>query len=148
MITWLVALAFASTAPVPSNLHNGQFSNRTAGWQIDNQPTDDRFSASNGHARLHAPSESPTGSMTIAIQKVDAKRWRGRTVELAARVRLRSGAAGIRFAAAHDEPTRRLVRAISPAGSLRSDGKWHVVRVHGRIADDADYLNVGLYGAG
>ena len=148
MISWLVALAAVSAPPNLQRLPNGDFSQGVAGWQIDHEGTDDRFSASNGHARLHTSAASPAGSMAIAIQKVDATTWRGRTVELTASVRLREGVAGIRFAAAHDQPTRRLVRVISPANAVPVDGKWHLVRVHGRIGADADYLNVGLYGVG
>jgi carboxyl-terminal processing protease len=148
MITWLVALGLASAPSVSESLSNGDFKNGVAGWQVDAADEQVRFSVSQGHARLHTPSGSSAGSMTIAIQKVDAISWRGRTVQLTARVRILSGAAGIRFAAVHDQPTRRLVRVISPAGTLKPDGKWHIVRVHGRIGADADYLNTGLYVVG
>lgn len=145
MINWLAAMAVASTPAIYPNLYNGQFSHGTAGWEVDQGYP---FSSSKGHARLLAPSGTPVGSMAIALQKVDAKPWRGKTIELIAKVRLRAGAAGIRFVAVHSEPTRRLVRVISPASSVLPDGKWHVLRVHGRVGEDADYFNIGLFGAG
>src|SRR5690348_13668475 len=148
MMAWFVTLALALTPAISSNLQNGDFSHRVAGWQIDNKPTDERFSAVSGHAALHLPSDAPAGAMVIAIQKVDGLTLRGKSVELTARVRIHRGSAGIRFAAVHDNPTRRLVRVISPAGAIPADGRWHLVQVHGRIGVDADYLNVGLYGVG
>ena len=148
MIAWFVALALASAQGGFPNLQNGDFSRGAAGWELDHKPTDDSFSASDGHAVLRLPNDLPAGTMVIAIQKVDAEPLRGKSVELTAKVRVHQGAAGIRFAAVHANPVRRLVRVISPAGSIPDDGKWHAVRVHGRIAADADYLSLGLYGVG
>lgn len=148
MIVRLVALALASAPTGSSNLRNGDFGHGTEGWQIDNKSVDERFSASNGRAQLRLSSGTPAGTMVIAIQKVDAEALRGKSVELTAKVRLHEGSAGIRFAAVHDNPTRRLVRVISPAGAIPDDGNWHLVRVHGRISADVDYLNIGLYGVG
>lgn len=145
MIALLAALAAASMPPSLPNVQNGEFSQGIAGWDIDNGAS---LLGSDGHARLHTPSTAIPGAMALATQKVDATPWRGRTVEVTARVRLRTGAAGIRFTGVHGDPPRRLVRMISGAGALRPDGKWHLVRVHGRIGEDADYLSVSLYGVG
>lgn len=145
MISLLAAAALASSPPIYPNLHNGDFSHGTDGWEVDQGYP---LASAAGHARLLAPSGAPTGSMAIAIQKVDAMPWRGKSIELAAKLRLRAGAGGVRFAAVHDDPTRRLVRVISPSGALKPDGKWHVIRVHGRVGKDADYFNIGLYGVG
>lgn len=147
MIHWLVALALAAGPNSFFNLLNGDFSHGTPGWQI-NKPSGARLLTSRGYATISSPSDTNPGTMVIAIHKVDAESLRGKSVELSAKVRVHRGFGGIRFAAVHDSPTRLLVRSISPPKTIPVDGKWHVVRVHGRVGADADYLNVGLYGVG
>src|SRR3569832_811724 len=164
MIGWIrlgllagVAALLAMAAPADARPRPAHVA--AAAWRLDEAGAHYGFSVSARHGPhgqltgLSSPAATPASAIGTATRSVDARAWRAKAGTLSARVRLVRGAwAGVSLRVRAGDPERTGMDVDShdaqEGAAIRAAGRWHVVRLNGRVAGDANRIILGLAGAG